>query len=88
MLFVVVYLYASSLTLWGLNITWWFKKAHVFFMDYPDMPLADRRERAYEDLDKIKIGTVMEALFMFNVRRSTISHLMRVPDATIDDRWR
>ncbi|KAJ7703951.1 hypothetical protein B0H17DRAFT_1003217 [Mycena rosella] len=65
MLCVVVYLYATSLTLWALNVTFWFKNAHAFFMDYPSMPLPDRKAQA--NLNVMMLGTPMEALFMFNM---------------------
>jgi hypothetical protein len=66
MLCVVVYLYATSLTLWALNVTYWFKTAHALLIDDPNMPLSDRPDRANENL--ASLGPPMEALFMFNVR--------------------
>jgi len=65
MLCVVVYLYASSLTLWALNVTFFFKSAHALLMDYPTMSLPDRRNQANEEI--ASLGTPMEALFMFNM---------------------
>ncbi|KAJ7258073.1 hypothetical protein B0H12DRAFT_1218312 [Mycena haematopus] len=65
MLCVVVYLYASSLTLWALNVTSWFKNAHTLFMDNPTIPLPDRRDLANDNL--LLLGPPMEALFMFNM---------------------
>ncbi|KAJ7092410.1 hypothetical protein B0H15DRAFT_799559 [Mycena belliarum] len=65
MLCVVVYLYATSLTLWALNATAWYKNAHAYFMDYPEMPLPRRRAQAASNV--AALGTPMEALFMFNM---------------------
>ncbi|KAF7369739.1 hypothetical protein MVEN_00305500 [Mycena venus] len=65
MLFVVIYLYASSLTLWALNVTFWFKTAHALFIDNPNAPLPGRRDQANENL--VSYGPPMEALFMFNM---------------------
>ncbi|KAJ6554372.1 hypothetical protein B0H19DRAFT_1262745 [Mycena capillaripes] len=65
MLCVVVYLYASSLTLWALNATFWFKTAHALLLDNPNAPLPDRRDPAIEST--AMLGTPMEALFMFNM---------------------
>jgi len=65
MLFVVVYLYASSLTLWGLNVTQLFKSTHSLLMDYPNMPIQDRPDQA--NINIASLGTPMEALFMFNM---------------------
>jgi len=65
MLCVVIYLYATSLTLWALNVTFWFKNAHALFMDHPNMPLPDREEVADDNL--VALGPPMEALFMFNM---------------------
>ncbi|KAJ7493494.1 hypothetical protein FB451DRAFT_1020706 [Mycena latifolia] len=65
MLCVVVYLYATSLTLWALNVTVWFKNAHNFYMDHPSTPLPDRAAQA--NIDVAVFGTPMEALFMFNM---------------------
>ncbi|KAJ6529022.1 hypothetical protein DFH09DRAFT_1185427 [Mycena vulgaris] len=65
MLCVVVYLYATSLTLWALNVTWWFKTANSLLIDGPSIPLPDR-----EDVANAKVAalaTPMEALFMFNM---------------------
>ncbi|KAJ6631310.1 hypothetical protein B0H10DRAFT_1938217 [Mycena sp. CBHHK59/15] len=76
MLCVVVYLYATSLTLWALNVTWWFKSAHALLMDYPDMPLADRVGQA--NLNTATLGTPMEALFMFN----SVANIFTVIDIT------
>ncbi|KAF7356075.1 hypothetical protein MVEN_00937400 [Mycena venus] len=65
MLTIVVYLYSTSLTLWALTVTSWFRRAHAFFMDHPELSLADRRELGN---DSVAIfGTPMEALFMFNM---------------------
>jgi hypothetical protein len=66
MLCVVIYLYASSLTLWALNVTFWFKTAHALLMDNPNMPILDRKAQANASL--LVLGVPMEALFMFNVR--------------------
>ncbi|KAK7024785.1 hypothetical protein R3P38DRAFT_2951191 [Favolaschia claudopus] len=65
LLLIVVYLYLSSLTLWALNVTYWYKRAHAYFMDYPAMSLADRREQGQTNVEKL--GVPMEALFMFNM---------------------
>ncbi|KAJ7161130.1 hypothetical protein C8R46DRAFT_1353757 [Mycena filopes] len=54
-----------SLTLWALNLTNWFKTAHILFMDFPEMPLADRKDLANASL--AVLGPPMEALFMFNM---------------------
>jgi hypothetical protein len=90
MLFVVVYLYASSLTLWALNITWWFKKTHILLMDYPDMSLPDRRIQANENVVGLKMGIAMEALFMFNVRARlrcfvSVADAMRITKMIVGD---
>jgi hypothetical protein len=66
MLCVVVYLYATSFTLWALNVTCWFKNVHSLFMDYPGMALVDRETLVINNV--LPLGTPMEALFMFNVR--------------------
>lgn len=68
MLCVVVYLYASSLTLWALNVTAFFKNVHALFIDYPDMPLEDRGVQA--NINVLPLATPEEALFMLNVRPS------------------
>ncbi|KAJ7896947.1 hypothetical protein B0H13DRAFT_816949 [Mycena leptocephala] len=65
MLCVVIYLYASSLTLWALNVTFWFKTAHALLMDNPNMPIPDRKAQANASL--LVLGVPMEALFMFNM---------------------
>ncbi|KAJ6592733.1 hypothetical protein B0H19DRAFT_1245564 [Mycena capillaripes] len=65
MLCVVVYLYASSLTLWALNVTAFFKAAHALFIDYPDMPLEDRGVQA--NINGLPLATPEEALFMLNM---------------------
>ncbi|KAF8178313.1 hypothetical protein K438DRAFT_1844323 [Mycena galopus ATCC 62051] len=65
MLCVVVYLYASSLTLWALNVTAFFKTAHAMFIDYPDMPLEDRGVQA--NINGLPLATPEEALFMLNM---------------------
>jgi hypothetical protein len=67
MLGVVVYLYATSATLWGLNVTLWFKRTHDMLMANIDLGLADRLDIGNLNVDLL--GTPMEALFMFNVRR-------------------
>ncbi|KAJ6481058.1 hypothetical protein C8R45DRAFT_780492, partial [Mycena sanguinolenta] len=46
-------------------ITSWFKRAHAFFMNSAEVPLADRREAANAEISVL--GTPMEALFMFNM---------------------
>lgn len=66
MLLAVIYLYAASLTLWGLNVTLWFKRATDFFVDDPTIPLSERRVAGNAELDLF--GTPMESLFMFDVR--------------------
>ncbi|KAF7373804.1 hypothetical protein MSAN_00592100 [Mycena sanguinolenta] len=65
MLCVVVYLYATSLTLWALNVTSWFKNCHILFMGDPNIPLPDRRDIADDNLEVF--GPPEEALFMFNM---------------------
>ncbi|KAJ7868520.1 hypothetical protein B0H14DRAFT_3584332 [Mycena olivaceomarginata] len=55
----------TSLTLWALNVTYWFKTAHALLIDDPNMPLSDRPDRANENL--ASLGPPMEALFMFNM---------------------
>ncbi|KAJ7607552.1 hypothetical protein FB45DRAFT_1040236 [Roridomyces roridus] len=65
MLLVVIYLYATSVTLWALNVTTLFKNMHSLLMDYPTMPLEDRVAQA--NLDVASLGVPMEALFMFNM---------------------
>jgi len=65
MLCVVVYLYASSLTLWALNVTDLFINTHSLLMNYPNMPIQDRIAQAH--IDTGPLGTPMEALFMFNM---------------------
>ncbi|KAJ7726822.1 hypothetical protein DFH07DRAFT_234745 [Mycena maculata] len=65
MLCVVIYLYASSATLWALNVTDLFKNTHALLIDYPNMPIQDRAAQA--DIDVLKLGTPEEALFMFNM---------------------
>ncbi|KAJ6465699.1 hypothetical protein C8R45DRAFT_1079716 [Mycena sanguinolenta] len=65
MLCVVVYLYATSLTLWALNVTTWFKTAHILFMGDPTIPLPDRRDIADANIELF--GPPEEALFMFNM---------------------
>ncbi|KAJ6492825.1 hypothetical protein C8R47DRAFT_1119923 [Mycena vitilis] len=65
MLCVVVYLYASSLTLWALNVTFWFKNTRIFLMDESNTPLVDRIDAGNAYL--ATLGTPMEALFMFNM---------------------
>ncbi|KAJ7486610.1 hypothetical protein FB451DRAFT_1534526 [Mycena latifolia] len=65
MLLVVVYLYASSLALWGLNMTLWFKRVHALFMDYPNLGLADRLDAGNVNVEIL--GSPMESLFMFNM---------------------
>ncbi|KAJ7111407.1 hypothetical protein C8R44DRAFT_883206 [Mycena epipterygia] len=66
MLLIVVYLYATSFTLWSLNTTLWFKRAHVLLMDHPELLLADHRELSNANLEVL--GTPMESLFMFHRR--------------------
>jgi hypothetical protein len=53
MLLIVVYLYVTSLTLWSLNATLWFKRAHVLLMDHPELSLTDRRELSNADLEAL-----------------------------------
>ncbi|KAF8214741.1 hypothetical protein K438DRAFT_1705939 [Mycena galopus ATCC 62051] len=65
MLCVVIYLYATSLTLWALKVTAWFQNAHIFFMDHLDIPLPDRVDIANNNL--ALLGPPEEALFMFNM---------------------
>ncbi|KAJ7161137.1 hypothetical protein C8R46DRAFT_1353761 [Mycena filopes] len=65
MLCVVIYLYATSLTLWALNVTNWFKGAHILFMDLSGTPLPDRVVLSNDFL--AVLGPPMEALFMFNM---------------------
>ncbi|KAJ7613739.1 hypothetical protein DFH06DRAFT_138137 [Mycena polygramma] len=65
MLCVVVYLYTSSLTLWALNVTNWFKSTRIFFMDNSNTPLPDRVAAGNAFI--ATLGTPMEALFMFNM---------------------
>ncbi|KAJ7103906.1 hypothetical protein C8R44DRAFT_640443 [Mycena epipterygia] len=65
MLLVVIYLYATSLTLWGLNITLWFKRATDFFVDDSTILLLDRMAASNVDLELV--GTPMESLFLFNM---------------------
>ncbi|KAJ7161138.1 hypothetical protein C8R46DRAFT_1285140 [Mycena filopes] len=83
MLCVVLYLYATSLTLWALNLTNLFKTAHILFMDFPGMPLADRKDLANASL--AVLGPPMKALFMFNVLTALSSgghgSYTRVPSA-------
>jgi hypothetical protein len=65
MLLIVVYLYASSLTLWSLTAASWFTRTRAFFMR-PELALEDRK--AVSNAAVAALGTPMEALFMFNVR--------------------
>ncbi|KAJ7613740.1 hypothetical protein DFH06DRAFT_1484564 [Mycena polygramma] len=65
MLCVVVYLYASSLTLWALDVTSWYKSTRIVLMDKSDTLLLDRILVA--DAYRSTIGIPMEALFMLNM---------------------
>ncbi|KAJ7076631.1 hypothetical protein B0H15DRAFT_863386 [Mycena belliarum] len=65
MLGIVVYLYATSLTLWGLNVTQWFERMSVDIDDHPELGLQDRL-----DADNAKFRALapsMESLFLFNM---------------------
>ncbi|KAF8145645.1 hypothetical protein K438DRAFT_1871590 [Mycena galopus ATCC 62051] len=63
MLFVVVYLYASSLVQWIMNLSSCFKAIHGFLM-VPDVPIPERIDLAEETL---AFGTMEEALWVFNM---------------------
>ncbi|KAK7059932.1 hypothetical protein R3P38DRAFT_2838595 [Favolaschia claudopus] len=66
MLLIVVYLYTTSLTLWALNVSFWFKRTRAIFMDYPaGLSLTERVVRGNTLIRPL--GTPMEALFMFNM---------------------
>ncbi|KAJ7735965.1 hypothetical protein B0H16DRAFT_1574911 [Mycena metata] len=65
MLCVVLYLYATSLTLWVLTVVHWFKTTHTFFMNEANIPLPDRRDIANNYT--ISLGAPEESLFMFNM---------------------
>ncbi|KAJ7752905.1 hypothetical protein B0H16DRAFT_1459627 [Mycena metata] len=65
MLFIVIYLYCTSITLWALNVTVWFQRARASLMDYPELSLSDRRDVSDSIVEAY--GTPMEALFMFNM---------------------
>ncbi|KAJ7853318.1 hypothetical protein B0H14DRAFT_2758549 [Mycena olivaceomarginata] len=54
MLLIVVYLYASSLTLWSLTVASWFTRTRAW-------------RRAVSNAAVTALGTPMEALFMFNM---------------------
>ncbi|KAJ7054542.1 hypothetical protein C8F01DRAFT_1161961 [Mycena amicta] len=66
MFFVVLYLYLTSLTLWGLSITRWFLVTSALLLPADEtMPLVDRLDVANAHIEVL--GTPMEALFMFNM---------------------
>ncbi|KAJ7603721.1 hypothetical protein FB45DRAFT_959034 [Roridomyces roridus] len=65
MLLVVTYLYASSTTLWALNVTFLLKNVHSLLIGHPTTPLQDRL--AQGDLDVSIVDVPMEALYMFNM---------------------
>jgi len=63
---VVLYLYATSLTLWSLNVTFWFKRIYIYFISYPDLPLQTREDLGNAVL-QFSLDTPMEGLFLFNM---------------------
>ncbi|KAJ7076630.1 hypothetical protein B0H15DRAFT_790330 [Mycena belliarum] len=66
MLTIVVYLYATSLALWGLNVTQWFQREHIVFVNRAEVGLLDRLNAADLKVEST-LSTPMEALFMFNM---------------------
>ncbi|KAJ7304519.1 hypothetical protein DFH08DRAFT_945155 [Mycena albidolilacea] len=85
MLLIVVYLYASSLTLWSLNVVSWFTRTRAFFMR-PELALDDRK--AASNAAVTALGTPMEALFMFNVRSGLCLCVISIHLLFPDDRGR
>ncbi|CAK5271307.1 unnamed protein product [Mycena citricolor] len=66
MLAVVIYLYATSLTLWALNVTSLFQTTRALLMiEDQTASVNDRINLANEKL--MVLGNPMEALFMFNM---------------------
>ncbi|KAJ6542752.1 hypothetical protein B0H19DRAFT_1267969 [Mycena capillaripes] len=65
MLCVIIYLYSSSLTLWALVVTLWFKNTHSRFMDGLNLPLADRKELVV--YTTARFDTLAQALYLFNM---------------------
>jgi len=63
MLFVVVYLYVSSVLQWALDFARAFQNLHSLLM-VPDVPIRDRGELADENT---KFEALLEALFVFNM---------------------
>ncbi|KAJ7055184.1 hypothetical protein C8F01DRAFT_1373768 [Mycena amicta] len=67
MLCVVIYLYATSLTLWALNVTAFFTFVHNLLKGTfaPDVSLAERLDIAHASTSSL--GPPEEALFLFNM---------------------
>ncbi|KAF7369755.1 hypothetical protein MVEN_00307300 [Mycena venus] len=65
MLCAIVSLYASSLTLWVMNVTTWFQDTHIAFMSDPTIPLPERKSLVNVRLHSLAIQ--QDALYLFNM---------------------
>ncbi|KAJ7812301.1 hypothetical protein B0H14DRAFT_3150384 [Mycena olivaceomarginata] len=65
MLCAIVSLYASSLTLWALDVTTWVQDTHIAFMSNSTIPLPDRKGLVNGNLHGL--ATQQAALYLFNV---------------------
>jgi hypothetical protein len=73
MLCAIVSLYASSLTLWALDVTTWVQDTHIAFMSNSTIPLPDRKGLVNGNLHGL--ATQQAALYLFNVRVSSLNSM-------------
>ncbi|KAF7360001.1 hypothetical protein MVEN_00727400 [Mycena venus] len=65
LLFAIVSLYASSLTLWVLGVATWFENTHLAFMNDPSIPLTDRKALVNDNFHRLDTQRI--ALYLFNM---------------------
>jgi hypothetical protein len=85
MLCAIVSLYASSLTLWALDVTRWVQDTHIAFMSNSTIPLPDRKGLVNGNLHGLVIQQA--ALYLFNVRVTSLNSMSFSFQYSRDLRW-